>query len=71
MPPRQMAQSQIPNPDAHQSLRAITKFLKHSPDFPVDSLLENDAQFRRPDLVRARRASPSSIKYHAAQEFLR
>jgi hypothetical protein len=71
MPFRQISQSQIPNADAHQPLRSKSETLQHAANLAINSLLENNAQFRRGDLADVRDASAFAVEDDAAKQLLR
>lgn len=68
MSTREISEAQVPDTNAHQPLRSKTEVLEHATNLPIDPLLQNDTQFRRRDLSRARRASAFAVEEKAAKE---
>jgi hypothetical protein len=71
MPARQISHPQIANSNAHQLFHPKSKALEHPANLSIHSLLENDAQFRGPDLANMSCASAFAIENDPAQQLAR
>jgi len=68
MPAGQIAEPKVSDSNAEKSFDAVSDGVKHAPNLPIYSLVQDNAKTRRRQGKKPRNLRPLAIKNNSAQE---